>query len=67
MCQSFHSELVSIDDAEENLLLRKIVANIRGMLTKQIALIPVRKNDINSPAVAYHMFRNFNYHFISFC
>ncbi|XP_061196406.1 perlucin-like [Saccostrea echinata] len=36
ICQSFHSELAVINDAEENVLIGKIITNIRGALATNL-------------------------------
>lgn len=48
ICQAFHSELVVINDAEENSLLKEIITNIKGSAILFFTIVIADKHSLHS-------------------
>lgn len=48
ICQAFHSELVVINDAEENSLLKEIITNIKGSAILFFTIVIMDKHCLHS-------------------
>lgn len=48
ICQAFHSELVVINDPEENFLLKKIITNIKGSAILFCTIVLADKHCLHS-------------------